>query len=413
MGNASGAAFLANGTDPSTGGFDATSGEVVNLQLKASPALDITECVYSVVSSDTGAPAPTFSNGGVASPPTAIVTVTMPVGGTAHTYQIQCQTNDGAAVRGPTGKLDDFSVNTQTRVVAIRNSAGLRKMFVGEGVEYSPAGWVDIVNALVDNTAPSGAQPSVQTTDSSTVNLLATAVPIPAGKGVRIRATLSGNIVTQTLFYRTALTIVADYVRPTSGSASLAYSNPIDLFQPAYPWCARGAGPIAITGAASDGGTQVEVEVTSSNDLAAGNTVTVAGAVTSGGLVLDGQWVIDSVPDGTHLVLRGSVWTGAWVSGGTVTPNGAVGLSLVSSAVQVIATGITAAPWMASEDVHGRDLRANVNGLYVYTDPGTTSASGPGPSGTSGTDGTAPYVRIGSGPGVSIVWSARLDTFPS
>lgn len=254
-------------------------------------------------------------------------------------------------------------------------------------------------------------QPAVPTTDSSTVNLLSTAVPIPAGKGVRIRATLSGNIVSALVFYRVALVLVADYVRPLSGAAGLAWNTADDINQPTYPWCGREAGPITITGASSDGGTQVKLALTNSSDLAVGNTVTVAGAVTSGGLVLNRQWIIDSIPDSTHIVLRGSVWTGALVSGGTVTPNGAIGLSLTSNAVQVVATGITAAPWMASEGVHGGDLRSNANGVYAYTDPGTTSGSGPGPSGTTtGTDGTAPYIYVGPVT-PTITWQAFLETW--
>lgn len=140
------------GTSPAAGGYDATSGQVVTLQLQASPALDVTSCVYSVVSSDPNAPAPTFSSGGIASPPTAIVICTMPTiaASRAHTYEIQCQTNNGAAVMGPTGKLDDFSVNTTSRVIAMRNVLGLRKMFVGESVEYGPNGWIEIIDDLVD-----------------------------------------------------------------------------------------------------------------------------------------------------------------------------------------------------------------------------------------------------------------------
>jgi hypothetical protein len=145
----SGAKFKIEASTSVDGGYDASASAVLSLQLEASPALDVTSCVYSVPLRSSGASAPTLSSSGVASPPTSIITLT--IGAGSHSYLIKCMTNDGAAVPGPDGK-PDFTVNAHYRIVSVRTtSAGLRKIIVGETLQYDPSqGWVDAFNDLVD-----------------------------------------------------------------------------------------------------------------------------------------------------------------------------------------------------------------------------------------------------------------------
>lgn len=76
-------------------------------------------------------------------------------------------------------------------------------------------------------------------------------------------------------------------------------------------------GSIAVTGAATNLGSGVRLVVSSTSGLVDGDTCAVLGCVTSGGLVVNGLWVLQVV-DGTHVDLVGSVWTGAFVSAGTL-----------------------------------------------------------------------------------------------
>lgn len=143
----SSAKFKIGGTAFATAGYDATAAQVVDLQLEASPASDITSCVYSVVQKTKGAAAPVFNpSNGVAATPTSVVTITMPASG-FESYEVQCQTNGGAAVVGATGRLDDFSVNTKSRIIAVRGPVtGVRKIIPAESTEYSSSGWTDAQN---------------------------------------------------------------------------------------------------------------------------------------------------------------------------------------------------------------------------------------------------------------------------
>lgn len=258
---------------------------------------------------------------------------------------------------------------------------------------------------------PNGPQivycPPINTTDNTTAPLFPAAVAIPAGKQVKIRATIQAGIVTPDQYIPFNYVAVAVFTRPTSGSASLSGGSNVEQTISSYPW-AFGANPVTVTGAADNGAGLIRLAVASSPGTAGympGQTITVAGTVISGGPVLNGQWIVDSVFNSTHLDLRGSNSTGlAYTSGGTITPNGTVGASLVSNAVQITATGITAAAWLASEGVHLGDVRSNVNGTFLYTGSGTTSNTGPGPSGSSGTDGTAPFERLSAGTAVPIIW---------
>lgn len=145
---ASGAKFAVNDILTSAGGVDLGVDDAVEFALESYPALDVQSCVYTVVAKSPGAPALTFSNGGVADPPTATVTTTMP-STVGHTYLIQCQVNGGKAVK-VNGK-DDYSINTVVRAVAIRTVNNLRKIVVGERVQYdSTDGWTAAIDEVID-----------------------------------------------------------------------------------------------------------------------------------------------------------------------------------------------------------------------------------------------------------------------
>jgi hypothetical protein len=161
MATNSGAKFKIDTSPSSDAGYDALESTTLDLQLEASPALDVATCTYSVFLKTAGAPTPTLSSSGVASPPTSIVQLTLGAG--VHSYAVMCQTNGGAAVRGPDGK-DDWSVNTSIRIVSVRSTAGLRKIIVGERLEYDPVeGWVSAINELIDSILASPITPYTST----------------------------------------------------------------------------------------------------------------------------------------------------------------------------------------------------------------------------------------------------------
>lgn len=152
---ASGARFKINTSLSADAGYDTSESTTLDLQLEASPALDVNTCRYSLLIASDGAPTPTFTNGGVASPATSVVQVTLGAG--SHSYAIQCQTNGGVAVKDANGK-DDRTVNTFVRIVSVRNTAGLRKIIVAEQYQYDPVfGWTNVINELVDAVNSSGA----------------------------------------------------------------------------------------------------------------------------------------------------------------------------------------------------------------------------------------------------------------
>jgi hypothetical protein len=132
-------------------GYDATADQVLDLQLETQPPLDTRTCVYSIKGkSPNAAPDPVLSGGGVASPVSAIVTLTCPSAGAgAVAYRVRCQVNEGEPVLGPDGG-EDFTRNTFERVVVIRTTTlGLRLILVGETNEYDTiGGWVEAVNQI-------------------------------------------------------------------------------------------------------------------------------------------------------------------------------------------------------------------------------------------------------------------------
>lgn len=253
-------------------------------------------------------------------------------------------------------------------------------------------------------------QTAVSTTTNSTANLLDSAVAIPAGKSVRIKFTVHAAFFTANNAGYFCLVGVAVYGRIGSGSAGLAWAKNVadESNVPTYPW-ALGASATTVTGAANNGSGLVRLAVASSAGYAVGQTITVASV--GGTTEANGQWIVDAVSDSTHIDLRGSTFTHAWTSGGTVTPNGTIGLSLSSNAVQLQATGIKGAPWLQGESVHRGDIRHNAAGTYLYLDNGTTLGSGSGPSGASGTDNGVNYERISTNTDVPITWKVWLEVY--
>jgi hypothetical protein len=133
--------FTIAGTPFSQRGYDATSGQVIALQLAEQPP-KVNACNFSVFTFSDGAPAATVANGGVASPPSAGVNITMPTVGSdeAHSYMVQCSVT-----------LPDGTTIVARRIIAIRNSLGFRKMCPTETVEYDPTfAWTEVVNDTVD-----------------------------------------------------------------------------------------------------------------------------------------------------------------------------------------------------------------------------------------------------------------------
>ena len=138
----------------SDGGFDCAAGDVLELQLEASPALDVRTCIYSTVAASKGASALALAGDGVASPPAATVQVTVPAG--VHSWMVRCQVNGGESVLDRTGR-PDFGINTRQRVVAVRSAQALRKGLASETTEYSQTGgWMDAQNEEVDAIATLG-----------------------------------------------------------------------------------------------------------------------------------------------------------------------------------------------------------------------------------------------------------------
>lgn len=141
-----GAEFTIEGTAFDTLGYDATHGQVLDLALEDSTGLDAPRVVYSVVATSDGAPALTFSpSSGIPTTPTGTVTVTMPGSG-AHSYNIQCQVNEGRDSTGRTNRE-----YTKQRIVAIKSTnLELRKLVPGETTQYSSTGWTEEQNTAVD-----------------------------------------------------------------------------------------------------------------------------------------------------------------------------------------------------------------------------------------------------------------------
>ncbi len=244
------------------------------------------------------------------------------------------------------------------------------------------------------------------------VNLLASPVTVSGG-GVKIRATLQAKITTTYQVVTYDLVALAKYVM-FNGAAGLAWAA-ANLYETDIygPFSTSAAPVLTVEGAADNGSGLIRLTVNSTSGMAAGNTVTAAAI--GGTTEANGQWIVDAVIDATHLDLRGSAFVHSYTTGGTVTVNGVMAATLSGNNVQIVATGITAAPWLKSEAVHTFDVRSNVNGTYMCSTPGTTASSGTGPSGTGTaiSDGSALWSYVGSGTSVPILWTCFLETYPS
>lgn len=139
-------------------GFDAQNSETLTLRLEGALSGLVRTIHYSVADpavadspiASGAAPQLSLDNGTdqdsrvKAATPDADVTVEMPASGT-HTYNIRCEANGG---RNQNGKPDPDYVFE--RIVAIRSSAGARKILYTEMTEYSDESWADAFNELID-----------------------------------------------------------------------------------------------------------------------------------------------------------------------------------------------------------------------------------------------------------------------
>jgi len=139
-------------------GYDAINGATGTFALET-PTSEVWKVTFSVAdSSDVNAPmaskdAPTLTldNGAWAtgtsvnaSSVDGVVTTTWPASG-QDSYIVRCKVNDGV---NPDGSANSDYVFE--RLVAIRSGAGLRKIIGTEGTQYSPRGWADAQNELVE-----------------------------------------------------------------------------------------------------------------------------------------------------------------------------------------------------------------------------------------------------------------------
>ncbi len=259
-------------------------------------------------------------------------------------------------------------------------------------------------------------EPSVTTTDDSTVNLLASALAIPASGSLRVRANMEAKIVTatHTLDYTYAFTI--KYVRGGTGAPALSFKNQSqeesNVNGPPFSASEVAPTPLTVTGAANNGSGVVRLTVNDTTDMANGESVTVAGVTGTGGLTAaaNGIWAV-TVVDSAHLDLRGSAFAGTYTSGGTVTVHGCAGPVIVGNTLQVQAVGIKPPAWIQGESVTFGAVRyaAGSGNTYIYLGSGTTLGSGSGPTGTTtGTDNGIPYEWVQAGQGVGITWDVEL-----
>lgn len=141
------AKFTINGTASSTLGYTTTSGTTITLQLETLPALDSERVVYSVVATSKDAPALSLTpSTGIPATPGGTVTFVMPAG--IHSYQIQCQINEGTDASGKVQAAYTFS-----RMVVTATAVGTRKIVPAESAQFSARGWSDEQNLEIDAMA--------------------------------------------------------------------------------------------------------------------------------------------------------------------------------------------------------------------------------------------------------------------
>lgn len=281
------------------GGFDSAPGDVLELKLEDTPALDTWQAVFSSPDRSTGRAAVVFDPvSGEAAAPTSIVEMTVPA--EYGSWQIQAQTNGGVDVLG------DETVNTKSRIVAVRTAVlGLRHPLAAEltvGEPYDPARVAGTIQEAMDaiDVASGG---NVPTTRS-----------ITAGAGLTGGGDLSANRTIDIVTADVSITVNANNIEAsgnfaakpvvTSGSVTAGSAGLI-----APKWDRATAGAVTIGGgnatsiACSGLGLTSCVSVTSAGALAlsaaAGNLTCAASAAVTitaqGALTLEGTSAVTAV----------------------------------------------------------------------------------------------------------------------
>lgn len=133
---------------PSTdAGFDCAAGDVLELQLEDSPALDIWITEYACTDKSNGRTAPVFDPvTGIAATPTSGVSITMPAA-EVGTWAIRSMTNSGGD-----GSEEETAQHVFTRYVAVRTvNLDLRHPLAGETTQYlDPGGWAVALQEMID-----------------------------------------------------------------------------------------------------------------------------------------------------------------------------------------------------------------------------------------------------------------------
>lgn len=255
-------------------------------------------------------------------------------------------------------------------------------------------------------------QPVVTTTGAETKNLLSSAITIPNGKIVVVRALVKASITSAATLAPFYLGVLGVYSAMGGVATTEETVDTGEQLIASPPFGGAGTS-VSVTGAAAAPGTGcVRLQVVTVG-LSSFPTVIVSGV--GGTTEANGTWAAHVVGDGTHLDLPAVPFVHPYTSGGTMQPLGVAGFSLPSpNTAQIQVTGITPAAWVASETVGALAVReANGNSYMVTrTGAGTTSNTGTGPSGTGTgiTNGSATFDYVSAGPGIPIAWQVvRLE----
>lgn len=178
------ARFTINTTPSSPGGFDGTVSQVLTFALEGGPSNQVSLWTLEVFdSNDPASPlasknAPALTLVGAtsglkvnATTPGSTITTTL-AGSGVHTWTVRSTVNGG---QGPNGADPNLVFE---RIIAIKTGSGLRKTVPAEGTQYSPRGWSDIQNDLIEAgagplLAPGGASHAhkVAAADAAGTNL--------------------------------------------------------------------------------------------------------------------------------------------------------------------------------------------------------------------------------------------------
>lgn len=148
--------FTVNGDAYANRGFDATSGQVLTLAL-SSVGAGISKWEISILRQTPTAGTPVLSPvSGVAATPGSNITVTLPSveSHEAEAWHILSKVNDGKSTNLD-GKLVDDENYRSSRIIVVRNSAGVRKPLGLERDEYDPIhAWATAIHEVINLTAP-------------------------------------------------------------------------------------------------------------------------------------------------------------------------------------------------------------------------------------------------------------------